>query len=212
MRSRLSRTWLMLISVVLLTACLVLPCAAGAQPQDSQMQQDQSIADASRRSREQKKIAKRQSRVITNDDMDMEYFKPGQEGLKLNTEAPSAGAVAITEAADQAATSANKESRPKGKNSEETAAEDVEIAKLKKLIAEAEEDLNLQQRELALDEDTVYSNPNYTDSKTGKAKLDSERQRINEKQQEIEGLKAHLAALQERRTHTVPAESVPPGR
>jgi hypothetical protein len=214
MRYRLSRTWLMLLSPVLLTACAVLPCTVRAQPQ-----QDQSVADAARRSREQQKNAARQSRVISNDDLDMEYFKPGQEGLnldappRLKTEALSASSVAADEAADQAVTSANKESRPKDKDSEEAAAEDTEIAKLKEQITAAEEDLNWQQRELALDQDTVYSNPNYMDYETGKAKLDSEQQRINEGQQDIEGLKAHLAVLQDRqgsRKQAAQPESAPP--
>ena len=59
--------------------------------------------------------------------------------------------------------------------------------------------LDLQKRALALNEDTVYSNPNYTDSHAGKAKLEADQQRINEKQRQIEDLKGHLAALQERR-------------
>ena len=209
MRNRLSHTWQMLLSVVLLTACAALPCTA--KPQDSQTQQGQSVTDAARRSREQKKKVARQSRVISNEDLDTEYFKPGQEGLNLGaasslrTEAPSAG----TEAADQAATSANKGSRPKGKDCEEAAAEDAEIAKLKEQIAEAEEHLKWQQRELALDQDIVYSNPNYTDSRTGKGKLDSEQQRINERQQEIQGLKANLALLQEHRKQAGRPESAP---
>jgi hypothetical protein len=213
--------WSMLLSVVLFTACVALPCVAEAQPQDSQTQQDQSVADAARRSREQKKNARKQSRVISNEDLDTEYFKPGQEGLylgapaKSKTEARSASGAVTTEAADQAATSTNKEPRPKDVDSEEAAAEDAEIAKRKKEIAEAEEAVKWQQRELALDQDTIYSNPNYTDFRTGKAKLDSEQQRISERQREIEGLKAHLAELEERRgrrKQAAPSENAPPGR
>jgi hypothetical protein len=221
MRNGLQHTWSMLLSVVLFTACAATPCVAEAQPQDSQTQQDQSVADAARRSREQKKNARKQSRVISNEDLDTEYFKPGQEGLylgapaKLKTETLSASGTVTAEAADQAATSANKEPRPKDVDSEEAVAEDAEIAKLKKEIAEAEEDLKWQQRELALNQDTVYSNPNYTDFQTGKAKLDSEQQQINERQQEIEGLKARLAELEERqgrRKQAAPSENAPPGR
>jgi hypothetical protein len=221
MRNRLPHVRLMLSSGVLFTACVALPCVVGAQPQDSQTQQDQSVADAARRSREQKKNARKQSRVISNEDLDTEYFKPGQEGLylgapaKSKTEARSASGAVTTEAADQAATSTNKEPRPKDVDSEEAAAEDAEIAKRKKEIAEAEEAVKWQQRELALDQDTIYSNPNYTDFRTGKAKLDSEQQRISERQREIEGLKAHLAELEERRgrrKQAAPSENAPPGR
>ena len=200
---------------------MALACVAEAQPQDSQTQPEQSVADAARRSREQKKCARKQSRVISNEDLDTEYFKPGQEGLYLGaparskTEALSASGAVTTEAADQAAPSANKEPRPKDVDSDEVDAEGAEIAKLKKEIAEAEEDLKWQRRELALDQDTVYSNPNYTDFRTGKAKLDSEQQRINERQYEIEGLKGHLAELEERqgrRKQAAPSENAPPVR
>ena len=211
----------MLLSVVLFTACVAPPCVAEAQPKDSQTQQDLSVADAARRSREQKKNARKQSRVISNEDLDTEYFKPGQEGLYLGapatskTEALSASGTVTTEAADQTATSVDKEPRPKDVDSDEVDAEDAEIAKLKEEIAEAEKDLKWQQRELALDQDTIYSNPNYTGFKTGKAKLDSEQQRINERQHEIEGLKGHLAELEERqgrRKQAAPSENAPPVR
>jgi hypothetical protein len=219
MRNRFPHSWRMLLDVALLGACVALACVAEAQPQDSQTQPEQSVADAARRSREQKKCARKQSRVISNEDLDTEYFKPGQEGLYLGaparskTEALSASRAVTTEAADQAAPSANKEHRPKDVDSDEVDAENAEIAKLKKEIVEAEENLKWQQRELALDQDTVYSNPNYTDFRTGKAKLDSEQQRINERQYEIEGLKGHLAELeerQERRKQAAPSENAPP--
>ncbi|HKN74440.1 MAG TPA: hypothetical protein VJW94_04620 [Candidatus Acidoferrum sp.] len=186
-----------------------------AQPQDSQEQQDQSVADAARRSRTQKKDAAKQSRVISNEDLDLEYFKPGQEGLylgappKLKAGDSSASAVATAEAADQPSASTNNEPRPNEKNSEEAASEDAGIAKLKKQIAEAEDHLKWQQREFALDQDMVYSNPNYTDNQTGKTKLDSEQQSINQMHQEIGDLKANLAALQERRMQASPPESLP---
>lgn len=208
MRNSLSRVSPVLLSVVLLSAYVVLPCPA--ELQGSQTQQGQTVARAARRSREQKKNAAKQARVIGNEDLDTEYFKTGQEGLhfgapsRLKTEAPSARDAAAAQAADQTATSANKGSRPKGKDSEEAAAEDAEIAQLKEQIAEAEEHLKWQQRELALDQDTIYSNPNYTDFRTGKGKLDAEQQRIDENQQDIHGLKANLEVLQERRKQAAP--------
>ncbi len=190
------------LNVVFITVCAGLLCAVQAQPQDAQTQQNQSVADIARRSREQKKNAARQSRVITNDDLDTEHFKPGQEGFNVGapaspqTEAPSAISLAATNAADQAATSANKESGPKGKESEKAAAEDGQIARLKDKLAEAENQLDWQQRELVLDQHTIYSNPNYAAYRIGQAKLDSEQQRISERQQEIEALKGPLAELE----------------
>jgi hypothetical protein len=214
--NRVSRAWLVLSSVILLTLCMVLPNFAEAQPQDAQSQQGQSVSDAARQSREQKKNAAKQARVISNEDLDLEYYKRGQEGFNfgppatITTEEPGLNTVAAAEVAGPASTPANKEAGPKDKSAEEAAAEDAEITKLKEKIKETEEKLKWQQREFALDQDTVYSNPNYTDLQTGKARLDSEQQAINDRQQEIEGLKASLADLEERRKQAAPPASAPP--
>jgi hypothetical protein len=211
-----SRIQTTVFSIMFLTTCASLPSVAEALPQDSQIQGDKSVADAARLNRETKKNLARQSRVISNEDLDLEYFKAGQEGLNLG--APASETLVSSEAAaavgDQVPASTENES-PEGKGSDEAAAEDAEIAKLKKQIVDAEQDLDLQQRELALDQDTVYSNPNYTDSKTGKGKLDAEQRRILDRQAEIERLKSHLAVLQDlqkRRKQALSSKSAPPGR
>jgi hypothetical protein len=212
-----SRIPVVVFSIMFLTTCSSLPSGTEALPQDSQIQGDKSVADAARLNRETKKNLARQSRVFSNEDLDLEYFKPGQEGLNLGAPVsgtPSASSKAAAAVGDQVASTEN-ESRPEGKGSDEAAAEDAQIAKLKKQIVDAEQDLDLQQRELALDQDTVYSNPNYTDSKTGKGKLDAEQKRILERQAEIEGLKSHLAVLQylqKSREQAPPRKSAPPSR
>jgi len=188
------------LNMALLMACAVIPSRVNAQAQDVN-QQNQSVADAARRNREQKKNLVRRARVISDDDLDREYFRSGQEGLNvgsapaLQTAAPGASAVAAAESADAAAIASTEAPVPNNKETNE----DVEIAVAKARIAGEEIDLDLQRRALALNEDTVYSNPNYTGSHAGKAKLEAEQQRINEKQRQIEDLKGHLAALQERR-------------
>jgi len=204
MRTRRSNVRMMLFSGAVLSVCPLLPSTASAQPQDSQTAQEQSVADAARRSREQKKSAAKQSKIISNEDLDLEYYKPGQGGYNFgapsgsNTAAPGTEAVAA-DGADQSPASTNKDSQPNSKESEEAAAQDEEIKKLKEQIDKAEDQLKWQQRDFALNQDTVYSNPNYTDLQTGKAKLESQQQVINEMQADIDVLKARLTALQERR-------------
>jgi hypothetical protein len=213
-----SRMQAAVFSIMFLTACASLPGVTEALPQDSQIQGDKSVADAARLNRETKKNLARQSRVISNEDLDLEYFKPGQEGLNLGSppsETPNASSEAAAAAGDQIPALTENESRPEVTDSDATAAEDAEIAKVKKQIADAEQDLDLQQRELALDQDMVYSNPNYTDSKTGKGKLDAEQKRILERQVEIERLKSQLAALQglqKSRKQALSRNSDPPSR
>jgi hypothetical protein len=198
------------LAVPFIAACILVPCAA-ARPQDSQDQQTQSVADAARHAREQKKAAAKSSKVITDEDIDTKNLKPGAEGLnvgappKLDTQPPSSAAVAAAEAADQAADSAAKEPAKR-------AGEDPEIGGLKGQIAQAAKELDLLQRELALDQDEYFSKPDYISDKVGKTKLDAQQRQINDKKQDLEGLKTRLAALQELegRSKSTPAAAAPP--
>lgn len=188
---------IMVLPAALFAAMTVCPAATpNGQSQDQQStgSQAQSIADAARRSRETAKNVTKPSKVITDDDLDKEYIKPGAQGLtvdapaKLETQPPSpeavADAAAIPSAAPDPATVA-------------AASDDPAIAKLKESIADAEKDAELARRELALDQDMFYSNPDYEHDIAGKAKLDALQQQINEKQQEIDRMKTRLAALEE---------------
>jgi hypothetical protein len=193
---------IMLAVFFILTVCVVLPRGAQAEPQDSLIQQNQSVVDAARRSREQKKNAAPPARVFTNDDLDTEHAKRDREGFNVGalaapqSESPSASAVAAAQAPNQAATSPNKESESKSKESEEAAAEDAEIAKLEDRLAAAQNSLFWQQRELLLDQNTIYSNPVYATTHIGKAELDTAQLKIDQKQQEIDRLKGPLADLE----------------
>jgi exonuclease VII large subunit len=75
--------------------------------------------------------------------------------------------------------------------------DDPQILRLKDLIADAEKDADLARRDLALQQDTVYSNPDYEHDIAGKAKLAALQQQINDKQQEVDRLKMRLAAMEE---------------
>ena len=162
--------------------------------QDSQ--QTESVADAARRAREAKKNtakvpAAKPSKVITDDDVTKspnptEGVNVGAPA-KLETQPPSPASVAAVEAADQAAATGTESGKKP---------EDPEIAKAKEAVAAAEKDLDLLKRELALDQDTFYSNTDYAHDKAGQTKLANEQQAINNKQAELDGLKAKLQELE----------------
>ena len=202
----------MVLPAALFAAMTVRPAASPngqSQDQQSSNAQSQSIAEAARRSRAAKNPTK-PSKVITDDDLDKENIKPGAQGLtvdapaKLETQPPSPDAVA-----DAAATP----SVPPDPATAAAPSDDPEIARLKDLIADAEKDADLARRELALDQDTFYSNPDYGHDTAGKAKLDALQQQINEKQQQINRLKALLAALEElqKKKGIKPAAAPAPG-
>jgi hypothetical protein len=166
------------------------------QDQQSSDAQSQSIADAARKSRQAAKNSSKPSKVITDDDLDRENIKPGAQGLnvgapaELETQPPSPDAVA-----DAAATL----STPPDPANAAAASDDPEIARLKDTIADAEKDADFARRDMALQQDTFYSNPDYEHDTAGKAKLAGMQQQINDKQQEIDQLKMRLAKLEEAR-------------
>ncbi len=202
------RKYLQLVATLLI-ACFCTQRAAFSRPQDSQSQQTDSVAEAARRNRERKKNAVKPTKVLSDDDLPKRPSQPGPDSLnvgapaKLETQPPSPEAVAAAEAADK---DAEKEALRMATE------EDAQIARLKQQIALAEKDLDLLQRELALDQDTYYSKPDYANNTAGKAKLDAEKAQISDKQQEIERLKTRLSALEELKSHRKhgPAQTTAP--
>jgi hypothetical protein len=187
----------MVLPAALFAAMTVRPAAAPkgqSQDQQSSDAQSQSIAEAARKSRQAAKNSSKPSKVITDDDLDKENIKPGAQGLtvdgpaKLETQPPSPDAVA-----DAAATP----SLPPDPATAAAPSDDPEIARLKDTIADAEKDADLARRDLALQQDTFYSNPDYEHDVAGKAKLAALQQQTNDKQQEIDRMKTRLAALEE---------------
>lgn len=192
----------------LLAVAVSLPIAALAQSPDAQSQQsgsqDSSVAEAARRAREKKKNPPnpaKPTKVITDDDLDKRNFPPGNEGLnvgsspKLETQPPSSKAVAAAEAADSSTEQHNAKAAPE---------QDPEVARLKEQIADAEKDLDLDRRQLALDQDSYFSNPDHSRDSAGKTKLQDELQQIAAKLQEVERLKTKLSALEELKGHRKP--------
>jgi hypothetical protein len=181
------------VAMPLLMAGIFLTSMASARAQDPQ---SESVADAARRAREEKKsspkTSTKSSKVITDDDV-VKTPKPS-DGInvgapaKLETQPPSDASVAAVEKADQTAASGGVKKD-----------DDPEIAQAKEQVAKVSKELDLAKRELALDQDTFYSNTDYAHDKAGQTKLADEQQQINVKQQELDGLKAHLQDLEARK-------------
>jgi hypothetical protein len=194
--------------VALLAVAVSLPIAALAQSPDAQSQQtssqSSSVAEAARRAREKKKNPPnpaKPTKVITDDDLDRKNYPAGNEGLNvgsaptLETQPPSSRAVAAAEAASSSAGQQN----PK-----DAGEQDPEVARLKEQIADAEKDLDLDRRQLTLDQDSYFSNPDHSRDSAGKTKLQDELQQIAAKLQEVERLKTKLSALEELKGHRKP--------
>jgi hypothetical protein len=132
-----------------------------------------------------------QPAVISNNDVDLKNFKPGSTGLNvgapalLETQSPNPARVekvTLEEKVDSL------------KRALRIACDSPEDAGIQAKIDTAEQQLNSLQRQLALDQDTYYSNPNHAGDTAGKAKLDSELEQKQSLESEIERLKSELSA------------------
>jgi len=162
-------------------AAAILPATVFAQPQDSQ-----SVAEAARRARAQKKNTEKPPKVITDETLDV---KKGdvQSATAEQLRMPGSPETPAQPAADTPANPASEDEKSRALLKQRVA--------LKGKIKDAQSDLDLLQREFQLDQDTFYSSPDYSNNTLGKATLDAMKQQINDKQQELDRLKAQLAAL-----------------
>jgi hypothetical protein len=164
------------VSVVVVSALLSVGVFAQSQ---------ESVADAARRAREQKKAPAKPAKVFTEDDVKPAASTAAPESTStFGSQNPSAADSANRSATQSPSTDPKDEKTLK------------EIANLKELIKQAESDLDLLQRQLSLEQDTYLSKADYAHDTAEKAIVDALKQQTADKQQEVTRLKAHLAELQ----------------
>ncbi|HYL86656.1 MAG TPA: hypothetical protein VE263_20695 [Candidatus Angelobacter sp.] len=149
----------------------------------AQSQDSQSVAEAARRAKEQKKPPAKPAKVITEDDV-----KPASPAGATTAATPAAATSA------QAAAGANSTAMQTPSDGQK-GPEPKEVAALKEQLKQALSDLDLLQRQLRLDQDVVYSKTDYASDKAGIAKVEDEKQQVSGKQQDVDALKAKLADL-----------------
>jgi hypothetical protein len=183
------------LALAALIAATGLPLSARAQSQDTQ---NQSVADAARRAREQKKAADKQpSPVITNDTLKPVAPAPAPSADAATAPSAQPAADASNAPATSAAPVAADKSAPGSPAADgaQKSKDSPEVAAQKQQLADAQKELDLLQRELSLEQDNVYSKPNSASDTAGKAKLDDLIQQLAGKQQSVDALKARLEAL-----------------
>jgi|SRR2546426_25153 len=180
------------LALPVVLAATLLPAAAFAQSQDTQ-----SVAEAARRARAHKKNTEKPPKVITEETLDVkkgDVQSATAEQLRIpgspETQAPAAGA-----ANAQGGASGDAQGPKNPSEDEKGRAALKERVALKEKVKDAQSDLDLLQREYQLDQDSFYSSPDYAKNTSGKEKLDGMKQQISNKQQELNQLKARLAAL-----------------
>jgi hypothetical protein len=173
-------------------ACVFLAGLSGAALAQSQDDSAPSVAEAARRTREQKKAALKPVRTLTNDDLPAAPVSGANAAEAQVNPAKAEDNAAATSDANQVQAAPVNDEKTKEKNAENAAA----LERAKKELAQAEHELDVTQRKAALDSDAYYSKPDFADDKDGKANLDAEAQQISDKKQAVETLKARVAELQ----------------
>lgn len=186
-------TYRAMLSSSALLICTTLPFCAIAKSQESSQQ---SVAEAARRAREQKKPAQKAVKVVTEDDLKPATSRPAAQAAAPQEAAKPPGKAAAQQATAPAGTE-KAAAQTKASEKESKEAKIAKLADLKKQLAAAQSDLDLLQREFTLERDTYYSNPDYVHDRDGKAKLDALQSQINDKQQAVEDLKTKVAVLRE---------------
>jgi hypothetical protein len=170
------------LPVVTLAAAIAYPCTASALPQEPSQASGDSVADAARKAREQKKIAPKAKRVVTEDDIAprpaMAATPPAAQG-----ETPAPGT------ADGAATPKTGDVAEAKEDPNSEAAWRKRFAAQHKRIADAQLELDVLQRELQKAGVQYYSDPQKA------LKEQYSRQEINDKNDKIEAKKKEIAAL-----------------
>jgi hypothetical protein len=179
-------------------AILSVALAGTAAARQSASQED-SLAAAARRAREQKKDQPKPVRVWDNDNIP----KKADEITVLNSHQTAAAT------ADSAAASdGNKQVPPAVQDSsaEKKAKLEADLAAAKEDLQTLQNDLDILKRKFVLDQQTYYSKPNYTTDKDGAAALSDEQSQIDAKQldmgaaqQKITDLQAQLNVLAEQK-------------
>jgi len=176
---------------------LALPVGmASAQQQQPPPQQADSIAEAARRSREQKKEQPKPAKVWDNDTMPT---KPGGVNV-VGPSSPSSDASGSPPAANaQAAASAPEASAAKSgeKSGKDIKALQASLAAAKDQLQAVKAELDILQRKYNLDSQMYYGKPNYVADTEGAAKLADEKSQVDAKQQEVDTAQKKVSQLEE---------------
>jgi hypothetical protein len=208
----MSRCISLRLAIAAIFAAAVPALTTLAQSQDPPAQ---SVADAARRAREQKKAAKQPAPVITDDILKPAAPAQSSEAAPAPSRAPAAQPAADSSDTPEASAAPGPAAQPapaaNAGDTNQKAKDSAELATLKQQVADALKSLEFLQRELALQQNTYFSNPDHSHDLAGKSKLDAMLEQITDKQQAVDALKTQLAALEASSGTTAPpAPTAPP--
>jgi hypothetical protein len=196
-----SSTWRLLV--------LLLAVGGACQARPQTAPQDDPVAVAARRARDQKKQQPKAAKVWDNDNIPKSpdgvsvVGQPAPEAspTQRDSSAPGGdGKTADSGTKNPAVTSADKRGGL-----------EADLASAKEALLNLQNDVDIMQRKLVLDQQAYYSKPGYTSDKASAAVLNDEQTQIDAKQLEmgaaqnkIADLQAQLNALSDTKAATPP--------
>jgi CCR4-NOT transcriptional regulation complex NOT5 subunit len=176
-------------------ALLGLASAALALPLFAQDSSTDSVAEAARRARAQKKAAAKPATVITDDTLKPAPSSGSSAPVTADNTATASPASAPNTNGTPASGDAQALQAAAAPSEEEEKKKQAQIEALKQEVVAKQAELDLVQREMTLDNEAYYSKPSYQDDKAGAAKLAAEQTNVNQKKEELAALNAKLADL-----------------
>ncbi|MGH9815184.1 MAG: hypothetical protein ACRD6I_03810 [Candidatus Acidiferrales bacterium] len=158
---------------------------AQAPSQAQQISRGESLGEAARRMREQRRMTSVTEKVWTNDNI------PGGE-IGLVSRAPNADEFAIPVGAEQPGAAAPSPEEERARAAAETA-----VAEEKARLATLQNDLTLLQRDYDLSRQQFYSNPGYADDEAGQQRLSALQAQVDAKTADIAASAARVTALEQ---------------
>jgi hypothetical protein len=181
---------------ILLASLLTIPLAASAQSQDASQsdQQQDPLAAAARRAREQKKDQPKAAKVWDNDNIPSGSGGVSVVGDSGQSGAPPSDLNTPDQQQDQTrAANSDEQAKPDDK---EKAAKAAALDAAKQQLESLKTDLDILQRKLLLDQQTYYGKPDYSSDKAGAAALKAEQDQIDLQQQQVDDLQKKIDDLE----------------
>lgn len=166
---------------------------AAAQPRQDQAPQQDPVAAAARRARDQKKDKTKAAKVYDNDSLPN---TPGGINI-VGQAAPEGGTVANVPAPDQGTAVAQGQANPPATAKPvDAAAASAELTSAKEHLQSLQKDLDILQRTFTLDQQMYLSKPDHDSDREGASRLKNEQDQMADKQQEIADAQKKIDDLQ----------------
>ncbi len=131
--------------------------------------------------------------VVSNDDWDPQYFRPGGSGLFLGSPPRSDSQ---PQSASRVGQAELEERLARMQRGLQIVCEPPRVAEIQRKLDQTQGELDLARRQFALDQEAYYQQPASPSGAPANAWLDSERQHVLDLQGRVDQLRAELAAAQ----------------